>query len=607
MTDHRSIRLFKRQPRILIKVWLLALSLAIASPGNVAFTNNPIGPSLSAFHSLFGVINDDGLHYNDQWARGVRATTFEFQWKLYEPQEGIYDQSYINHMKQILTDLKNQGWYVQMIPGYHYAPEWVFTNYQNVYYINQYGEQYNPNSVTQGDFRVINAPFNPQARALIAGYIQRIFQDFDQNNPSYKFNSVRVGGGVQGELRYPPEVWNGHTNAYWAFDNAAQNPAVSGILPSVQGWRPGIDPNPGSVNRGQLLVNPGFEQNHVNYGILGWSPDDQVTSELTSTDPHGGTRALKLTISSANRTHQYVRVSPGTTYNLSGWLKSGDGTGRARIFITQYDSNWVPVANAPFLKIQSRSLNWVQQTGTLTISPSTSVLKVEMDGDRAGTYYFDDLQLRRDGETNQQNRVIDVPLNFYDWYVQSMTNYQNWQISEIRKAYQGQLDIVYAGKGVRSYQIVDALTNDLRGDGWSERGSALYAAADYARHVDELSTYQNIALYVTGIEVPSSDQVNDSSPYPGDWSAARWLAQIARNHRLNIWGENTGRNNSQEMSLSIQRMRANGFVGFMWAIESELYASPNPNNYATIDDYESFIQTYANLKTILIPFAVAHP
>jgi len=607
LTLYRYKSFQKKHIRGWSNLWLLIPVLALASIGNAAFTIFPIPNPLNTVHPLFGVINDDGLHYDDEWARGVRATTFEFQWKLYEPQEGVYDQSYIDHMKQILAGLKSQGWYVQMVPGYHYSPDWVFTKYPNVYYVNQYGEQYNPNPIIQGDYRVINAPFNPQARTLIAGYIRRIFQDFDQNNPAYRFDSVRVGGGVQGEVRYPPGTWNGHTNAYWAFDSSAQNPAISGILASIQGWRPGIDPNPGSTNRGQLIVNPGFEQSHANYGILAWSPDDQVTEELTSTNPHGGSRALKITISSANRIHQYVRVSPGTTYNLSGWLKSGDGTGRARIFLTQYDINWNPVTSAPFLKIETLSASWTQLNGALITSPSTTLLKIELDGDKPGTYYFDDLQLKREGETNQQSRDIDVPLNFYDWYVQSLVNFQNWQIGEIRKAFLGQLDIIYAGKGLRPNQITDALTNDLRGDGWSEKGSALYAGSDYARHVDELTTYQNVALYVTGIEVPPSDQVNDGSPYPGEWSAARWLAQIARDHRVPVWGENTGLNNRQEMSLAIQRMRANGFVGFMWAIESELYTSPNPENYATIDDYESFIQMYADLRTILLPFAMAPP
>jgi len=57
---------------------------------------------------LFGVINDQGAHYDDEWSRGVRATTLELQWKRYEPQEGVYDLAYINHLKDILRQLKDK-------------------------------------------------------------------------------------------------------------------------------------------------------------------------------------------------------------------------------------------------------------------------------------------------------------------------------------------------------------------------------------------------------------------------------------------------------------------------------------------------------------------
>jgi hypothetical protein len=36
-------------------------------------------------------------------------------------------------------------------------------------------------------------------------------------------------------------------------------------------------------------------------------------------------------------------------------------------------------------------------------------------------------------------------------------------------------------------------------------------------------------------------------------------------------------------------MRDNGFFGLLWAFESELYADPNANQYATIGDYEAVI------------------
>jgi hypothetical protein len=125
-------------------------------------------PAASESEFLFGIINDDGDHYQDEWDRGVRATTFELHWSLYEPQEGVYDTMYINQRKQRLAELKAQGWYVQFTPGYQYVPNWVFNNYPDMRFVNQFGEAYMP---TRNSFRVTNAPFNPQARGLIAGYL----------------------------------------------------------------------------------------------------------------------------------------------------------------------------------------------------------------------------------------------------------------------------------------------------------------------------------------------------------------------------------------------------------------------------------------------------
>ncbi|MGD9049763.1 MAG: hypothetical protein PVF77_17030, partial [Anaerolineae bacterium] len=59
--------------------------------------------------TLYGVINDDGQHYADEWARGVRATTFELHWMHYEPQEGVYNLAYIEQMQKRLAGLKAQG------------------------------------------------------------------------------------------------------------------------------------------------------------------------------------------------------------------------------------------------------------------------------------------------------------------------------------------------------------------------------------------------------------------------------------------------------------------------------------------------------------------
>jgi hypothetical protein len=186
--------------------------------------------------------------------------------------------------------------------------------------------------------------------------------------------------------------------------------------------------------------------------------------------------------------------------------------------------------------------------------------------------------------------------------VTALTNYQNWQIAEIRKHYSGQLDVLYAGKGLRLNHVTDALTNDLRGDGWSEETSALYSAALYERHVAGLSTTEKMALYLTGIDEPPADKVDDASPYPGDWSAARWFAHLAAARGLRAWAENSGQDDAAKLELSARRMHADGFLGLMWAFESELYADPNPNGYATIGEYEKVMALYSALQRIWLPF-----
>jgi hypothetical protein len=543
---------------------------------------------------LFGVINDDEQHYDDEWKQGIRATVLELHWKYYEPQEGMYDESYIRAKQARLAELRAKGWYVQLIPGYQYVPDWVFDHYPDTYYVNQYSERYAPDPSSAAAFRVVNAPFNPRAMALIAGYLDRVFQDFPPEN----FDAVRIGGGVIGELRYPPPVWGGHTNCYWAFDASAQNPDVSGIPAGVAGWQPGIDPNPGTVGRGQLIVNPGFEQFDPFFGVVGWSPDDQVTTSLDSSAARSGGQALRLDIDTPHRIHQFVRVAPGTTYQVGAWLRSGGG-GEARAFFTQLDADGRVVANVPVLKLSNTTDRWQVRSATVTTSPATGSFKVELDGNQPGTYFFDDLSLERQGETDHRARDIDVPMAFYQWYVQRLAEYQNWQIEQVRRHFDGQLDIIYAGKGIRANQVTDALTNDLRGDGWSENNSALYGATLYRWLVVSLNTTQSVALYLTGIEDPEEIMVDDASPYPCEWSAARWIGQLAQDRGIPIWAENSGQDTTEAMRLACQRLKGNGFSGLMWAFGSQLYDSSG--TYASIDDYQRLIKTYPHKFHVSIP------
>jgi beta-galactosidase GanA len=105
---------------------------------------------------------------------GVRATNLELHWDKYEISEGVFDWDYINHQRDTMVFLRSHGWYVQLVPGYHYVPEWVFLDHPDFYLTNQYGEIYNPDPNQDNDLQATNAPFNPQARALIANYLEHL-------------------------------------------------------------------------------------------------------------------------------------------------------------------------------------------------------------------------------------------------------------------------------------------------------------------------------------------------------------------------------------------------------------------------------------------------
>jgi hypothetical protein len=239
------------------------------------------------------------------------------------------------------------------------------------------------------------------------------------------------------------------------------------------------------LEHGQLIINPGFEETYEHYPVFGWSPDDEVSAWFDPESPHSGNNALKISIQSPHRVHQFVKVVGSTQYVVSAWLRSFDGVGQARIFLTQYDANSKLIEGSQYVvKLESAATTWEYAEATMDTTASTRFLKVEVDGDRAGYYSFDDLQLKQEGQSDDRSREISIPTVFYDWYIEKLTEYQNWQIDEVRKYFDGQLDILYAGKGIQSKQIMGALTNDLAGDGWSESLSALYAGTDFRRHAD---------------------------------------------------------------------------------------------------------------------------
>lgn len=105
---------------------------------------------------------------------------------------------------------------------------------------------------------------------------------------------------------------------------------------------PDPTPDPDPVPAAELSKNPGLEEGAnppTGWFLAGWG-DAAVTSGVTTTDVHGGTRAYSVTL--ANRTQGDFKllpteamspaVQPGEIYNLSAWYKSTSANNSLTIF-----------------------------------------------------------------------------------------------------------------------------------------------------------------------------------------------------------------------------------------------------------------------------------
>ena len=182
----------------------------------------------------WGLLNDDGGADGTRLAaeRGAGVTTkvVRISWKDMVPAEGTTDAAYIGTLHARFDALRAAGFGITLELGIQDTPDWVHTAYPAASYVDQYGDVYSGQG--QPDSGDANAVFNPTLRRLIADYVRDVFAAFGTD-----FAAVRLGGGHWGELTYPTNTYNGHTNCYWAFDPSAlaQSPVPS--------WHPG-DPSP---------------------------------------------------------------------------------------------------------------------------------------------------------------------------------------------------------------------------------------------------------------------------------------------------------------------------------------------------------------------------
>jgi len=181
---------------------------------------------------------------------------------------------------------------------------------------------------------------------------------------------------------------------------------------------------------------------------------------------------------------------------------------------------------------------------------------------------------------------------FIEWYLDCLNNYQEWQIATVRRWYAGDVCMLYGSWGLRPGWLENAVSGDLGGSTSCERNGEIQKGFDWTRMIGSIRD-PRVIVYCTWVDgtIGNRDIADDNTVDPSRWSPVHWQASLARANplHLRVWGENTGHNNDEAMRITFERIQRFDLMGVMWAFESELFADPNPERYATFADYSEFI------------------
>lgn len=187
------------------------------SPGAGA----PSGPSPPSTPEL-GVLEADPSFMSTDQQAGVSLATLNLDWAEWEPNEGVFNQGYVNAVVGAANAYRAAGWQVAVDVGLQQPPAWAFALPQG-----QLTDQFGYNAST-ADFE-----FSEAVRDAATAYINDVVQSMGM------VVDYRVGLSENGEAYYPDTFDNG----WWAFTPDAQGTAAGlpsgvGVTP-MPGWIPG--------------------------------------------------------------------------------------------------------------------------------------------------------------------------------------------------------------------------------------------------------------------------------------------------------------------------------------------------------------------------------
>jgi len=179
----------------------------------------------------------------------------------------------------------------------------------------------------------------------------------------------------------------------------------------------------------------------------------------------------------------------------------------------------------------------------------------------------------------------DSARRFLDWYMASMKNYHDWQITTLRQNFAGPLFMMYPSTGgIRPGQLDAAINDDGNGSSQAEKTGEIGRGFDTARFVAGISDPQ-VVVYSTWID--GFEGNDDRSADPARWSPGHYVASLAAAHQppLLVGGENTGHpDDLANLKLTFQRMRDNHLCVMFWAFEPTLF--DGKDRHATIEDFK---------------------
>jgi hypothetical protein len=385
-----------------------------STSATTATTPATTAPAGYAGPTSWGLIGDETTTAAQEKAAGITSKIIRISWADFETSPGVFSASYEASKQAEIASLESAGMKVILDLGLQGTPSWIH-QYPDSYLQNQYGEPWTSSTVPGQtvDDSTANLVFNSQLRTLAAAYIDQVAQDFGGTA-----QAIRIGGGVDGELDYPPASTPGHTNDYWAFDASAQAQSP------VPGWKPG------------------------------------------------------------------------------------------------------------------------------------------------------------DGSPNGQAQT------FLNWYLNSLTTFEDWQISTLRSAYPGPIIVLFPGWGIRPGQTAAAVADNLDGQSGAESTGEIPRADDFVDQVAAINQ-ANVWAETTWLDAP--EYGSDSSTDPDEWTPVHYLSSLvtANPFHPELWGENTGEGSTSAMTYAIRQACTYDVQGVVWYDENQLLSG----TYATLPNYKTAITT----------------